>query len=239
MNRETTGLIVLNTVRYGDSAVIIQALSPKYGRCGLIAKGVGRGRNNGRSSALFQPLSILEAEVGENPKSSLLTLYNAYESYSYSTVRTDMYKAAISLFMCELLYRVIKDGAREDGLFEWVKEMAGVLDRLESNYANFHLYFAVGLCSALGFRPNDNYSDTNRIFSVESADFSSSGNHFSERNSLFLHRLLSLDFADCMMIPATGEQRLSFMEDMLRFLEFHSDMLLDVKSLKVLHEVLC
>ncbi len=221
MKRETTDLIVLHTTKFGENALVVHALSPLYGRCGLIIKGVGGGKNK-RASALFQPLNILEAVVDENPKSSLLSLRTAEGKHCFPSIRSNVFKNCISVFISELLYRSLSEGSREEGLFEWVEKMACVLEGMDEGFSNFHIYFTVGFCGMLGFAPNDD-----------------SGYRFSEANRRFLHDVAASDFAGCMALPASGNSRLSLMEDLIGYLEYHTDKSLDIKSLKVLHDLLC
>lgn len=238
MKREITDIIVLHTTKFGDNSLIVHAVSPLYGRCGMIVKGFGKkgGRN---PVSLFQPLNILEAVVDENPKSSLLSLREASMKHPYVSIRRDVLKNCISVFVCELLFRTLSEGSREDGLFEWVEEMALALDAMDGNFSNFHIYFIIGLCRILGFSPNDNFSENNPIFYIATAEFSGGGQSFSLENSLLLHRLLSGGFPECMALPLTGKSRYLFMEDMIRFLEYHIDKPVEIKSLEVLHELLC
>ena len=222
MKREATDLIVLHVTKFGDSALIVHALSPLYGRCGLIIKGVGAGKKNRRAAALFQPLNVLETVVDENPKSSLLSIRSAELKYNLASIRGNILKNCISVFLSELLYRLVSEGSREEGLFEWTENMICAFEGLECDFSNFHIYFSIRLCGILGFSPNRD-----------------SGYRFSDANEALLGKFLSNDFAGCMALPATGEMRSSFMEDMVKYLEYHIDKPLEIKSLKILHELLC
>lgn len=222
MKRETTDIIILHTTKFGENSIVVHALSPVYGRCGLIIKGVGGTRKNKRVSALFQPLNILEAVVDENPRSALLSLRDVQMKHCFPSIRGNILKNCISVFISEVLYRILSDGSREEGLFEWVEKMACTLEELNGNFSNFHLYFIIGLCRVLGFAPGD---DTGYVF--------------SEENSALLHKLAASGFVEAMALPATGNMRLSFMEDMIGYLEYHTDKTIDAKSLKILHEILC
>ena len=102
---------------------------------------------------MFQPLSVLDAEVTENPKSDLWRVHALSASHPLTGLRTSAAKNAMTLFMSEVLWRTVRDGAREDGLFEWLERSILTLDALQGDYANYHLRFLLELASALGFSP--------------------------------------------------------------------------------------
>jgi len=103
--------------------------------------------------ALFLPLNILEADITQNPKSDLWNARGFLALEPLGGIRDNLYKNTIALFMSEVLFRTLKDGANEDGLYEWLLGSILALDALESDWSNFHLRFLLELSGALGFRP--------------------------------------------------------------------------------------
>ena len=113
MNHRTQ-LIILNTTKVGERSLVLHALSPDWGRRSFITSIPKGGR-----LALFQPLSVLDAEVSENPRSELWRVHGLSAKHPLSGIRTSPSKNAMILFMSEVLWRTLRDGTREDGLFEW------------------------------------------------------------------------------------------------------------------------
>ena len=99
-----TQLIVLSLTKFKDNAIVLHCLSREYGRRSFIVN-VGKGG----SMAMFLPLSILEADVIENPKSQLARAKNISALYPLYSLRSDMYKNSIAMFLSEVLYRSIRD----------------------------------------------------------------------------------------------------------------------------------
>ena len=52
-----------------------------------------------------------------------------------------------------------------------------------------------------------------------------------------MDRFLKASFEEAMMIPLTGAVRNEIAEDLLRYIEFHSESSVNVKSLQVLREL--
>ena len=211
-----TGLIVLHSTKFGDNSIVLHTLSKEYGRRGFLVRGVGRKS----MTSLFLPLTILEADITESSKSKLFTARNLNAKYPLNGIRSNMFKNTMTLFMSEVLYRVVKDGGNEQGLFEWCERTIQLLDSIESDFSNFHIRFLLELAITLGFSP-------------EAQDLKPfTGEHFP-----IVERFIAGSFAESMLIPLSGQVRNEIAEEILRYIEFHSESAVNVNSLKVLREL--
>lgn len=214
-NSSSTELIVLSYTKFGENSIVLHTISKTWGRRGFMVR-VGKST----SMALFLPLNILEAEVVENSKSTLFQARKITTRYPLNGIRNNIYKNTMTLFMSEVLYRVVKDGVNEEGLFDHLAKQILTLDAIESDFSNFHIRFLLDLCSALGFSPDfDGLSE------------------FAGDNMLYLESFLQSDFSSSMLIPLNGQKRNEICETILRYMEHHLDSAINVRSLKVLHEL--
>ena len=219
--KENIQLILIATTKTGENAIVLHTLSREYGRRSFIAR-IGKKAR----MASFLPLNILEADIVSNPKSSLWSASNIVVKSPLDGIRSNMYKNTMTLFMSEVLFRTIKDGVNEEGLFDWCMRSIMTLDKIESNFSNFHIRFLLELTGALGFSPS--FDDI--------APFASSGTG-SNNHLKSLEAFLTSSFSESMIIPLTGSDRKEIAEDLLRYLEFHTESTIAVRSLDVLHEV--
>lgn len=207
--------IILWTTKVGEKSLVLHTLSRGWGRRSFITS-VGKGT----SMALYQPLSIINAEFSENAKSELWRMKGVCSVFPLNGLRTDMKKNSISLFMSEVLYRVLRDGSFEDGLYEWCRGCILTLDALQEDFSNFHLRFLMEFASALGFSP-----------SAESlAPFA--GEAFHE-----VADLLRLSLADFLVYPLSGARRSRIADVLLAYISSHAEINLNVRSLGVLKEL--
>ena len=211
----STELIVLSTTKLGEKSLVVHCLTPSLGRRSFIS-----GIPSGGGMALFLPLNILEGAVSENPRSDLWRVRHLTAISPLSGIRSSVSKNSITLFMSEVLYRTVRDGAMEDGLFDWCKRSIMTLDALQSDFSNFHLRFLLEFAVALGFSPS--LSDL--------APFA--GEHLSE-----VRALLESDFGQFMLIPLNGVTRNEIAEILLQYIGYHSDCRLNIRSLAVLREL--
>lgn len=210
-----TELIILHTTKFGENSVVVHTLSKEYGRRSFLVRGAGK-----RLMSLFLPLNILEADVQESTKSTLFTARNLTSRHPLLGIRSNVFKNSMTMFMSEVLYRVIKEGAAEQGLYEWCERNILLLDAVRDDFSNFHLRFLLELAVALGFSP-------------ESRDLQPFvGDHYPT-----VERFMQTSFAESMLIPLNGTVRNEIAEEILRYIEFHTESSLRVNSLKVLRDL--
>ena len=213
---QNTELIVLHTTKFGENSLVVHTLSRDYGRRSVLVKGAGKKS----MMSLFLPLNVLEADILETNKSTLFTARHLTAKHPLLGIRNNMFKNSMTMFMSEVLYRVVKDGAYEQGLFEWCEKDILLLDAIQTDFSNFHIRFLLELTVALGFSP-------------ESQDLMPFvGEHYPA-----VEKFMTLPFADSMLIPLNGAARNEIAEEILRYIEYHTESSVNVNSLKVLREL--
>ena len=170
--------------------------------------------------SLFLPLTLLEADIVETTKSTLYTAKNLTARHPLLGIRNSVYKNSMTMFMSEVLFRVLKEGTYEPGMYEWCERSILLLDAVESDFSNFHLRFLLELAVALGFSP-------------ELRDLQP----FVGDNYQVVEQLMSGSFAETMLIPMNGQLRNEIAEEVLRYIEYHTESALNVNSLRVLREL--
>lgn len=208
-------LIILHYTKIGEKSLVLHCLTGDWGRRSFVCT-----VKRGGSMAILLPLSIVDAEISENPKSELWRAGSMSAAYPLSNIRTNPYKNAISLFMSEVLYRAVHEGDFEPGLFEWCEKSILTLDSLPSDCSNFHLRWLLELCGAMGFSPD----------AIELAPFA--GEYYAR-----IKDLVSLSFAECMLLPMSGRERCAIVGILLQYLSYHIESAINVKSLGVLQEL--
>lgn len=215
METRSTELIVLGHTKVGESTIVAHTLSPDFGRRGFLL-------NASRKSptALIQPLSIVSAEIVPNSKSELWRVRGLRLEYPLAGLRGDVGKSAVTMFISEVLYRTVREGDYEEGLYEWCRGSILTLDALESDWANYPLLFLLELCGALGF----------------AASIDDLAPFVDDRYSEFL-ALTRSSRSEALLLPLSGVIRNSMCQSLLRYLSFHTDSRIDIRSLGVLREL--
>ena len=152
--------IVLRTVKYGETSVIVTIFTELFGVQSYLVNGVRTSSKKGSGKAnLFQPTSILEMVVYHNELKQLQRIKEFKWSFLYQNILSEVRKNAVALFMIELLTKCLKQPEANAELFHFAEDSFIHLDEAnDAVTANFPLFFALHLPVFFGFRFSDNYS---------------------------------------------------------------------------------
>jgi DNA repair protein RecO (recombination protein O) len=155
--------IVLRTVKYGETSLIVTMFTELLGLQSYLVNGVRTSSKKGSGKAnMFQPSAMLDLVVYHNELKQLQRIKEFRWGHLYQHILSDVKKNAVALFMVELLTKCLKQPEGHPDLFQFVEDAFVHLDENnEAIVANFPLYFALHLPVFFGFRIHDNYSAKN------------------------------------------------------------------------------
>jgi len=213
--------IVFRLVKFGETSIIASIFTEQFGLQSYMVKGV---RSNSRSSkiALFQPLTLLDMVVYHKESGGIMHIKEVKCFHPFQQISVDVRKAAIAMFMNEVLNKSVKEQSHAQDIFSFISESLIYLDR-SLQPENFHLRFLIGLSKHLGFGPN-------------LASEVLGGRMISEAEEQALQQMLHKDYTEQVLL--NYEQRKNILAVLLRFYQSHSDGFGEMKSVAVLKEVM-
>ena len=148
---------VLQSIRYGDSSLIVKIYTLNTGLQTYMVRGVN-GKASRNRAAFFQPMTFLRFLQGGKPRQGGMAYLKEPETaYTFQTIPSVMNKSAILMYLSELLSHTLTQQERNDDLYRFVYQSVVWLDLVETGYANFPLFFTLELSRFLGFYPHHNY----------------------------------------------------------------------------------
>lgn len=232
--------IVLHTLKYGDSSMIVYLLTDIGGRCNYIVQGIRSSRGHGSKMALFQPMFTVEFEGLESSRMELHRFKEVQSGIVLQSTPFDVRKSTIALFMAEVLYRLIKESEPRKDLFDFVWGSVEVLDSLNEGIANFHLWFLAHLSRFLGFSPGNIYTDGD-WFDISEGNYTEqkplTPNAMTQENARILNDFVECDVRYLAEIGLNRHQRVEFLNALLSYYAYHLDAINTVQSVKILQEV--
>lgn len=243
MNSKTEA-IVLHTVRYGDSRLIVDTYTREHGRLSFIVS-VGRSGRPQPKKQYFHPLSLLAVEAVVRPQRQLQTLRSVELLSPAASIHAEPGKIAIALFVAEFLYHALRDEQRDVRLFDYVRSSIEWLDSRGDRYANFHLVFLMHLSRFLGFFPNlsshPSTPTSHPYFDLRAAAFCSSPpdhpDYLMPEEAGRVHPLMRMDFATMHLFRLSRAERARLLEVIVRYYRLHLPAFPELRSLDVLHEL--
>lgn len=235
-----TQAIVLHSIKYGETRIIVDVFTRSHGRLSLIVS-IPKSPKSKVKKQFFQPLTLLEIEVDVRPKVQLQKLLDVVLLNPFSSIPFETRKLSISLFLAEFLYYALRSEQQNTPLFDYIVNSILWLDGRSSHYANFHLVFLMRLSRFLGFYPNlENYA---------------LGDYFDLRESVFcvvppVHRdflrpdeaekiclMMRMDYPTMRLYCMSHRERNRLLEVVLTYYRLHLPDFPELRSLTVLQSL--
>lgn len=117
MVHKTKG-IILRSVKFGETSVIVTILTELFGLQSYLVNGVRTSSLKGSSKiALFQPSAMLDLIIYHQESKNLQRLKEYSWNHLYQNIFSDVVTNAIALFMIELLQKCLKQPEPNPELF--------------------------------------------------------------------------------------------------------------------------
>lgn len=234
----TTKAIVLTSIKYGDTSLIVKIFTLSDGIKSYLLRGVLASKKGKLKTAYFQPLVQLDLVASHKNKGTLESVIEARVSYHYQTLHTDISKNAIAFFLAEMLANSIHEEEPNDGLFNFIEASLQWLDS-HDEFANYHLYFLLSLTKYFGF-----YPDTNNMeflyFDLLEGEFVKTptlNEILSGENLKYFKEFLGMHFDAIHTIKLNKKNRQELLKTLVLYFELHLQGFRKPKSLAVLNEV--
>ena len=247
MTHKTKG-IVLRTVKYGETSLVVTMYTELFGVQTYMLNAVRTTKGTGNKAAMFQPAAILEMEVYHNDQKNMQRIKEYNWAFLYQHILSDVVKNSIALYMVELLYKTLKQPEANSNLFYFCEDALMQLDAAEKNIAaNFALFFSLHLADFFGFKINvrniNNIAIENLYLDLRDGDFVSA----QPTHPNFIHGHYAAVTAELLKIRIPTElDQLKLNQQtrralLLKFQDYYALHIHDfgqMKTLQVLHEVL-
>ncbi len=240
-----TKAVVLRTVKYGETSLIVSAYTELYGLQSYIVQGVRASSKKGGAKAnYFQPGAILELIVYHHDLKNLQRIKEFRWSYLYEELFADVIKNSVLLYMMELLQKCVKQPENNPDLFYFVEEALMQLDKASPAVAaNFPLYFSLHLTNFFGFQMNTEDAERYNIFDLQEGSFTE---HYpqhvyyieGESAKLISELLKAMQPNELTEIPMNYLQRRQLLEAVEVYYMFHMPDFSKMKTLPVLQQIM-
>ena len=240
MSSQTFKIIVLHTFKHKESGIILQGYTNRGGRESFYIKS-GRTSSKKQLISLLHPLSIIEGALSSHSFGELKTLKEFDSVYKLSSLRGSITKAAIAIFISEIISKTIREVEQNIEMFNFLESSIIDMEKIEQGASNFHLYFLVKYVALLGYMPEMPSATKGMLFDIQSAEYSQDQANinfmFPQEESNLLWKLSNTEIDGLKEIKISRELRYRFLQEMIRYLSFHAGHEINAGSLNVLHQV--
>ncbi len=240
MLHKTRG-IVLKTTDYGESSVIVQVFTEKFGLQSYIINGVKKAKAK-ISRNMLQPLHLLDMVVYHKNTGGIQRIAEIKNAPLLQTIPYNIVKSSIVMFLNEVIYKTVKQQTADENLFDFLFSAIEWLDNATEGLANFHLLFLISLTRYLGFYPDRYMAGEADYFDLKAGTFNrykpDGLQYISQPYTQIFSSLLQAGFSSAAALKINNEDRRHLITKLLEYYTLHTENFGNIRSHEVLEEVL-
>jgi len=239
----TTEGLVLRSIKYGDSSLIVTIFMPYLGVKSFLVQGVRSAKNKKHNAGYLQPSTLLEIVLYHQPQKTLQRLREFTPSVIYHTIQENVVKTSIALFCTELLLRLLPPDAIALDIFDFVRTFFVALDQTSTaDCGNLPIYFAVMCSRHMGYEIIGDYTDETPYLDIREGGYSSNAPslppYLSPNECKALAAILKAEKTEEATHEAmNGVMRNNILEWYIQFLHSHTQHMGTINSLQVLKSI--
>ncbi len=238
---QSTRALVFYVARYSDSSGLIKIFTEEAGLQSCIVKSLFS-RNAKLKPALFGHLSLLDLIIDNKPGRQIQYIREATVNRFYHEISDSIARTSVLLFINELLYKAIKEEEANTVLFEFIEYTLESLNDKKIPVNSFHLLFLIRLLEHLGFGPTTSLETKGEHFDLLTGmpviDDPGHSHIISGELLQLLRKMSQMDYSDLVLYTIPRKARFELLNALLDFLRIHIPEMAELKSVKVLQEVL-
>jgi len=240
MLHKTRG-IVFKTTDYGESSVIVQVFTEKFGLQSYIVNGAKKPKAK-IARNMLQPLHLLDMVVYHKNTGNVQRIAELKNSPALQTIPYDVIKSCVAIFLNEVLYKAVRQQSADENLFGFVFSAIEWLDHQIAAIANFHLLFLIQLTRYIGFYPDRYLAGDADYFDLKNGVFCrykpDSALYLSPPHTQNFTALLRCSFENITQLKLSNDDRRYLIQKLLEYYALHIEGFGNIRSHAVLEEVL-
>lgn len=240
MLQSTRGL-VFHVSRYSDSSGIVKIFTEDYGLLTFVVKSLFS-RNAKIKPALFGHLSLIDLVYDNKSGHSIQYIREAALNRPFHEITDNLRRSSVLLFINEVLYKSVKEEEANRSLFEFIEYTLESLNDITVPVHSFHLVFLIRLSEHLGFGPSDSLTTQGDYFDLLTGqpEINNPGHSYliAGESLNLLRQLAVMDYPNLVNFNAPGILRMDLLDKLLDFYKIHLPEMAEMKSVKVLHEIM-
>jgi DNA repair protein RecO (recombination protein O) len=235
--RIQTKAIVISSLKYGDSSLIVKCFTRESGMKTYLIRGVLSAKSKKFKAAFFQPLTLLELTAIHKDKGTLEQISEVQLDEALQTIHFQIEKSAVAIFLSEILNMAIREEAAHTDLYDFLASEIIRFDALPVQ-ADYHHLFMIRLSKYLGFFPD--LEDTGSYFDLLEGrlqHFYNAKQMLNAQETSVFKSFVARAEKDYSEKAEKFEYRKEMLDHLLRYYEMQLEGFKKPKSLTVLREI--
>ncbi len=240
MQCKTDG-IVIQARKYGDTSLVTNIITRRFGMQGFLVKGVYR-KKSAFHPSYFQHLNRVKLVMYYKPNRQLQNLRELQVAPLFNHVPFEIEKTSMAMFLAEAMEKILREEAPDDALFDYLLHAIQRLDDWAGRLPIFPLLFLLDLAYYMGFYPHNNFTEETPYFNLEEGTFQATPGSQSTIDAAESRQLATL-LETSLDAPPTAfqipvKERLGLLNHLVDYFRLHTQPFPRLQSAQVLRNVL-
>ncbi|GEM_PF-100743 len=236
-----TNGIILRSMKYGETSLIMDIYSRDYGLNSYIIGGV-RNKKSKTQAGLCQIMSLVQFVAYHKNTKGLFRIKEISSAHLYTRIPFEIMRSSVGMFMVEVLKNTIREDEENAELFDFIFQWFFFLDTSEESVSNLHLLFMLELTEQIGIQPRDNYSVNKTFFDMMEGQFVAGipDHHYflKPEQSEHLYDLMMQERDYVHELALTNRERRQILDKLILFYKLHIDSMKELHTYQILNEIL-
>ena len=225
---QSTSAISLKYYKYSESSVVAKLFTESQGMQSYVIKGL-RSKKSKKSLNLLTPLNILQIEVSNNPKMKIQYVKDIQNKIPLTGIYTNMKKKFISMFIAEILIKVLVEKEKELTMYKFIEKTILDLNKSANLNPNYPIIFLLKLSEYLGFYPLLSLENKDSVLDLNSSEIYKTLSH---ENILYLQKIMN---NQPVVIPS--ENKAQVLQSIQKYYRAHHYNIENLKSYEVIRSL--
>lgn len=231
-----TNGIVVKSMKYGESSLIIDILTKNEGVKTFIVGGVRTKKKN--TSSIYHPLQQLELVHYPAKDNAMARIKEAKLSKHYDHLLTDVVSTSLANFLIECMFKVAKEVDINSVFYNLMANSLDYIDEHPKECGNYHIFFLIELATISGYEMENNYSEVNAYFHVGLGRFVAEampiGDYLPDADTSRRHAAtLNQPWSTVQQLTLSRDAKHQLLELLIQYLIYHIPAFSRPKSLDV------
>jgi DNA repair protein RecO (recombination protein O) len=234
--------IILRSIKYGESSLILDIYTQGHGLNSYIVSGI-RNKKSKVKVGTLQLMSIVEIVAYHKKAKGLFRIKEVNIERLYQRIPFDIKRSSVGIFMIEIIRNAIREDEEENQqLYNFLEDWFIFLDATTEAVSNLHLLFLIELAQYIGFQPRDNFSLKRTFFDLQEGQFiAQSPEHqyyMDPPEAELLYDFIMQEREYVHELKCSNTERRKLLDMLILFYKLHIDTIKTLHTYKILNEIL-
>lgn len=171
-----TRAIILHTVNYGNTSLVVTAYTELFGLQSYMVKGLRSAGKPSSKLAFFQPGAFLQLEVYHNTLKQLQFIKETDWDHINQATRSDVVRNLCAAWCLRQIIQCIKEPETNTELFEFLHySLLSINEQPLRIVANIPGWFTLQICKYLGLQLQGSFTPATPVLDLQEGSFVSAG----------------------------------------------------------------